>query len=134
MSNGNAVMGERRFMLMNAEDIRNGLGESNPGWVMGSFVKPGDLRYCVDFEIKEWDRRSMRRDWRNGEECGPEYIAVLDGSLTIVLGRAEKGPDIVEDGEVEVFANQRIILAAGVWRKLKASDNIKGLTVRSKRA
>jgi len=40
----------------------------------------------------------------------------------------------VEDQEVEVATNQRIILAPGVWRKLKASDNIKGLTVRSKRA
>ena len=133
MSNGNVITGERRFMLMSAEDIRKGIGDTNPGWAMGSFVKPGNLRHCGDFEIKEWDLRSMRRDWRNGEECGPEYIAVLDGTLTIMLGRAEKGQDIVEDGEVEVSANQRIILAAGVWRKLKASDNIKGLTVRSKR-
>jgi hypothetical protein len=134
MSKASASKGERRFMLMSAEEIRNGIGDTNPGWVMGSFVEPGDLRHCVDFEIKEWDLRSMRRDWRNGEECGPEYIAVLDGTLTIVLGRIGKEPDIIEEGEVEVLANQRIILAAGVWRKLKASDNIKGLTVRSKRA
>jgi hypothetical protein len=133
LSNGNVIIGDRRFLLMSAEEIRNGIGSTNPGWVMGSFVQRGDVRHCDDFEIKEWDLRSMRRDWRNGEECGPEYIAVLEGTLTIALGRAGEGQEIVEDGEVEVSANQRIILAAGVWRKLKASDNIKGLTVRSKR-
>ena len=121
-------------MLMNAEDIRNGIGKSSAGWVMGSFVKADDLRYSEDFEIKEWDLRTMRRDWRNGEECGPEYIAVLDGTLTIVLGRAGEGKEIIEDRVVEVATNQRIILVPGVWRKLKGSDDIKGLTVRSKRA
>jgi hypothetical protein len=134
MSGEEVMMNDRRFMLMNAEDIRNGIGDTSPGWVMGSFVAEGDLRHCDEFEIKEWDLRTMRRDWRNGEECGPEYIAVLEGTLTIVLGRAGKGKDVIEDREVEVATNQRIILAAGVWRKLKASDDIKGLTVRSKRA
>jgi len=134
MSGGNVMINDRRFMLMNADDIRNGIGDSSPGWVMGSFVAAEDLRHCDEFEIKEWDLRTMRRDWRNGEECGPEYIAVLEGTLTIVLGRAGKGKDVIEDREVEVATNQRIILAAGVWRKLKASDDIKGLTVRSKRA
>jgi len=134
MSGEEVMMNDRRFMLMNAEDIRNGIGDTSPGWVMGSFVAAGDLRHCDEFEIKEWDLRTMRRDWRNGEECGPEYIAVLEGTLTIVLGRAGKGKDVIEDREVEVATNQRIILAAGVWRKLKASDDIKGLTVRSKRA
>ncbi len=127
-------MGDQRFLLMRAEDIRNGIGDTDPGWVMGSFVKPGDLRHCDDFEIKEWDLRTMRSDWRNGEECGAEYIAVLDGTLTVVLGRAGEGQEIIEDQEVEVPANQRIIIAPGVWRKLKASDDIKGLTVRSKRS
>jgi hypothetical protein len=122
-----------RFMLMNVEDIRNGIGKSSPGWVVGAFVKAGDLRHSEDFEIKEWDLRTMRRDWRNGEECGPEYIAVLDGTLIIVLGRAGEGNEIVEDRVVEVATNQRIILVPGVWRKLKGTDNIKGLTVRSKR-
>jgi hypothetical protein len=51
-----------------------------------------------------------------------------------VLGRAGEGQEIIEDQEVEVPANQRIIIAPGVWRKLKASDDIKGLTVRSKRS
>jgi hypothetical protein len=123
-----------RFMLMNLEDIRNGIGKSSPGWVMGSFVKTDDLRHSEDFEIKEWDLLTMRRDWRNGEECGPEYIAVLDGTLTIVLGRVGEGKQIVEDRVVEVATNQRIILVPGVWRKLKGTDDIKGLTVRSKRA
>lgn len=134
MSNGNRIIGDERFMLMNASDIRNGIADASPGWVVGSFVKPGDLRHCNDFEVKEWDLRTMRRDWRNGEECGPEYIAVLGGTLTIVLGRVGEGQEIVEEQEVEVATNQRIIIAPGVWRKLKASDNIKGLTVRSKRA
>ena len=134
MSNGNRIIGDERFMLMNASDLRNGIADASPGWVGGSLVKPGDLRHCDDFEVKEWDLRTMRRDWRSGEECGPEYIAVLDGTLTIVLGRVGDGQEIVEDQEVEVATNQRIILAPGVWRKLKASDNIKGLTVRSKRA
>lgn len=134
MSGKNVMIDDQRFMLMNAEDIRNGIGNTSPGWVMGSFVGTGDLRHCDEFEIKEWDLRTMRRDWRNGEECGPEYIAVLDGTLIIVLGRAGEGQEIVENREVEVAANQRIILAPGVWRKLKATDDIKGLTVRSKRA
>jgi mannose-6-phosphate isomerase-like protein (cupin superfamily) len=134
MSGEKVMIKDRRFILMSAEDIRNGIGDSSPGWVMGSFVAAGDLRHCDEFEIKEWDLRTMRRDWRNGEECGPEYIAVLDGTLTIVLGRAGEGQEIVEDREIEVATNQRVILAPGVWRKLKATDDIKGLTVRSKRA
>jgi hypothetical protein len=134
MSGEKVMIKDRRFILMSAEDIRNGIGDSSPGWVMGSFVVAGDLRHCDEFEIKEWDLRTMRRDWRNGEECGPEYIAVLDGTLTIVLGRAGEEQEIVEDREIEVATHQRVILAPGVWRKLRATDNIKGLTVRSKRA
>ena len=133
MSNEDGNIVDQHFLIMNVADIRNGMGDSSPGWVVGSFIKAGDLRHCEDFEIKEWDRRTMRRDWRNGEECGPEYIAVLDGTLTILLGRGNGGQEIAEDREVEITKDQRIILAPGVWRKLRATNNIKGLTVRSKR-
>jgi len=118
-------------MLFDAGDIRNGLDDTNAGWVMGSFITAGDLRRCEDFEIKEWDLRTMRRDWRNGEECGTEYIAVLDGVLTVFLGRPGKdGKTIEEERRIEVGTDQRILLARGVWRKLKGTHNVKGLTVR----
>jgi hypothetical protein len=101
---------------------------------MGAFVAAGELRHSEDFEIKEWDLRTMRRDWRNGEECGAEYIAVLAGRLTVILGRPGSDTSIIEeDRMIDVRKEQRIILAPGVWRKLKASEGIKGLTVRSRK-
>jgi hypothetical protein len=123
-----------RFLLIEAPQIREGLGSTSPGWVMGAFVGKGDLRHSEDFEVKEWDLRTMRRDWRNGEECGPEYIAVIEGHLTVILGRpsADAG-SIDEDRTIDVHREQRIILAPGVWRKLEASQDIKGLTVRSRK-
>jgi hypothetical protein len=122
---------DHRFMLFDAVDIRDGLGDTNAGWVMGSFISADDLRQCEDFEIKEWDLRTMRKDWRNGEECGTEYIAVLDGVLTVLLGRVGKdGKSIEDDRMIEVGTDQRILLARGVWRKLKGTHNVKGLTVR----
>jgi hypothetical protein len=123
---------DHRFLLLGAADIRQGIGNTRPGWVMGSFAGAEQLRYCEDFEIKEWDLGSMRRDWRNGEECGAEYIAVLEGVLTVILGHpATDGKTIEEDRTIDVRADQRILLARGVWRKLRATDNIKGLTVRN---
>jgi hypothetical protein len=123
-----------QFLLLGAPQIRDGLDNTSAGWVMGAFIAAGDLRHSEDFEIKEWDLRTMRRDWRNGEECGAEYIAVLEGRLTVILGRP--GPDtssIEDDRMIDVHKEQRIILAPGVWRKLKASDDIKALTVRSRK-
>jgi hypothetical protein len=38
---------------------------------------------------------------------------------------------VEEDTTVEVRAEERILLAKGVWRKLRAGQNIKGLTVRN---
>jgi|SRR5687767_3637491 hypothetical protein len=123
---------EKRFMRMSAADIRSGTGDTNPGWVMGSFVGAGDLRHCEDFEIKEWDIRTMRTDWRSGDDCGTEYIAVLEGVLNVILGRlGADGATVEEDTTVEVRAEERILLARGVWRKLRAGQNIKGLTVRN---
>ena len=121
-----------RFMVLSAADIRRGIGDTKPGWVMGSFVEADDLRYCEDFEIKEWDLRAMRREWRNGGDCGTEYIAVLEGVLTVVLGRlAADGTTVEEDETIDVRPDQRIVLARGVWRKLRATENVKGITVRN---
>jgi hypothetical protein len=121
-----------RCMVLSAADIRRGIGDTKPGWAMGSFVEADDLRYCGDFEIKEWDMRTMRREWRNGEDCGTEYIAVLEGVLTVVLGRLAAGGARVEEEEaIDVREDQRIVLARGVWRKLRAAENIKGITVRN---
>lgn len=121
---------DQQFLLLGAAEIRDGLRDTKPGWVMGSFARAGELRYSQEFEVKEWDLRSMRKDWRNGEECGTEYIAVLEGVLTVVLGRLSSEGGIEEDRNIEVKAEQRILLASGVWRKLRASENIKALTVR----
>jgi hypothetical protein len=122
----------KRFAVLSAADIRRGIGNTKPGWAMGSFVEADNLRYCRDFEIKEWDMRTMRREWRNGEDCGTEYIAVLDGMLTVVLGRlAADGTKVEEDKAIDVGQDQRIILARGVWRKSRATENVKGLTVRN---
>jgi hypothetical protein len=121
-----------RFMVLSAADIRRGIGDTKPGWVIGSFADADDLRYCEDFEIKEWDLRAMRTEWRNGEECGTEYIAVLDGVLTVVLGHlAADGTTVEEDEAIEIRPDQRIVLARGVWRKLRATKTVKGITVRN---
>ena len=123
-----------QFLLIGAPQIRDGLANTSAGWVMGAFVAAGDLRHSEDFEIKEWDLRTMRRDWRNGEECEAEYIAVLEGRLTVILGKPVPGASNIEDDKmIDVHKEQRIILAPGVWRKLKASDDIKALTVRSRK-
>jgi hypothetical protein len=122
----------KRFMLISAADIRRGVGDIKPGWLIGSFVDADDLRYCEDFEVKDWDLRSMRTNWRNGADCGTEYIAVLDGVLTVILGRlGADGSTVEEEKEIEVRPDQRILLARGVWRKLRATDDIKAITVRS---
>jgi hypothetical protein len=132
MSANNDSGKEKRFVWMSAADIRNGIGNTSPGWVMGSFVEAGDLRHCEDFEIKEWDIRTMRTEWRSGDDCGTEYIAVLEGVLSVIVGRlGADGVTVEEDTTVEVGREERILLARGVWRKLRAGQNIKGLTVRN---
>jgi hypothetical protein len=119
------------YLLLDAADARNGLAGTKPGWVMGSFVDIDDPRFSREFEVKEWDLRSMRRDWRDGTDCGNEYIAVLDGMLTVVLGRlGEDGRTVEIEKEIELRPDQRIILAPGVWRSFRASADVKALTVR----
>jgi mannose-6-phosphate isomerase-like protein (cupin superfamily) len=119
------------YMLLDAADIRNGLAETKPGWVMGSFVPMDDPRFSREFEVKEWDLRSMRRDWRDGMECGNEYIAVLDGRLTVILGRlAQDGRTMGVEKEIELGPDQRIIIAPGIWRSFRATENVKALTIR----
>jgi hypothetical protein len=119
------------YMLLDAADIRNGLAGIKPGWVMGSFVAADDPRFSRDFEVKEWDLRSMRRDWRDGTDCGNEYIVVLDGMLTVILGRlAQDGWTVHVEREIELGADQRIILAPGIWRSFRATENVKAITIR----
>jgi hypothetical protein len=119
------------YVLLNAADIRDGLAETKPGWAMGSFVPIDDPRFSREFEVKEWDLRSMRREWRDGMDCGNEYIAVLDGVLTVILGRlAEDGRTVAAEREVELGPEQRIILAPGLWRSFRATENMKALTIR----
>jgi hypothetical protein len=119
------------YMLLDAADVRNGLAGTKPGWVMGSFVAVDDPRFSREFEVKEWDLRSMRRDWRDGTDCGNEYIAVLDGVLTVILGRlGEDGRTVEVEKEIELRPDQRIILAPGAWRSFRATEDVKALTVR----
>ena len=119
------------YLLLDAADIRDGLAGTKPGWAMGSFVSIEDLRFSREFEVKEWDLRSMRRDWRDGMDCGNEYIAVLDGVLTVILGRlTEDGRTVAVEKEIELGPEQRIIIAPGLWRSFRATDNVKALTVR----
>jgi hypothetical protein len=120
-----------RYLLLEAVDIRNGLAGVKPGWLMGAFVDDRDLRFSRDFEVKEWDLRSMRTDWRDGTDCGNEYIAVLDGVLTVIFGRVGRdGSTIETESEIELRADQRIIIAPGVWRTFRAAKNVKAITVR----
>jgi hypothetical protein len=119
------------YMLLDAVEVRNGLPGTKPGWVMGPFVAADDPRFSREFEVKEWDLRSMRRDWRDGTDCGNEYIAVLDGLLTVILGRlAQDGRTIDVEKEIELGPDQRIILAPGIWRSFRATENVKAITVR----
>jgi hypothetical protein len=119
------------YMLLDAADIRNGLTGTKPGWAMGSFVAIDDPRFSREFEVKEWDLRSMRRDWRDGRDCGNEYIAVLDGVLTVILGRLGKDGRTVEvEKEIELGPDQRIIIMPGTWRSFRATENVKALTAR----
>jgi hypothetical protein len=98
---------------------------------MGSFVAIDDPRFSREFEVKEWDLRSMRRDWRDGRDCGNEYIAVLDGVLTVILGRLGKDGRTVEvEKEIELGPDQRIIIMPGTWRSFRATENVKALTAR----
>jgi hypothetical protein len=119
------------YLLLGAADIRNGLAGTKPGWVMGSFAPVGDPRFSREFEVKEWDLRSMRRDWRDGMDCGNEYIAVLDGVLTVILGRLTgDGQTVAVEKEIELGPERRIILAPGIWRSFRATENMKALTIR----
>jgi hypothetical protein len=119
------------YTLFDAANIRTGLAGIKPGWVMGSFFAADDPRFTRGFEVKEWDLRSMRRDWRDGTDCGNEYIAVLHGVLTVILGRLEQdGRTIDIEREIEVRPDQRIILAPGIWRSFRATENVRAITVR----
>jgi hypothetical protein len=120
-----------RYLLLESAAVRNGLAGVKPGWLMGTFVDERDLRFSQEFELKEWDLRSMRRNWRDGTDCGSEYIAVLDGTLTVILGRVGRdGSTIEAQREIELRADQRIIIAPGVWRTFRATKNVKAITVR----
>jgi hypothetical protein len=119
------------YLLLGAADIRSGLAGTKPGWVMGSFAPVDDPRFSREFEVKEWDLRSMRRDWRDGMDCGNEYIAVLDGVLTVILGRLTgDGQTVAVEKEIELGPEHRIILAPGIWRSFRATENMKALTIR----
>jgi len=119
------------YLLLDAADIRDGLAGTKPGWAMGSFVPIDNPRFSREFEVKEWDLRTMRRDWRDGMDCGNEYIAVLEGVLTVILGRlTEDGWTIAVEKEIELGPEQRIILAPGLWRSFRATKDVKALTIR----
>jgi hypothetical protein len=118
------------YILLEANDIRRGFDGVKPGWIMGSpFYAVDDLRHSYDFEIKEWDKSSIRAEWTNHADQGSEYIAILNGVLTVSLGRQlPKGIEL--ESNIEVQSGQRIILREGIWRRFAGTDDVKGITIR----
>jgi hypothetical protein len=118
------------YRLLDADEIRQGFEGVKPGWAMGSFYPVGDLQHSNEFEIKEWDRTKIRSDWADHVEIDREYIVLLQGILTVVLGR-HAASGIEELAAIEVRQGQRIILRAGVWRKFHGTDDVMGVTIRT---
>ena len=119
------------FMLLDVDDIRQGFRDVRPGWAMGSFYPESDVRHSKDFEIKEWDRTTIQTDWRNHANLGSEYISVLQGVLTVILGsHAVDGKGIEQHSAIEVRSGQRLVLKRGVWRKFTGTDEVKGVSIR----
>lgn len=118
---------------MSIMDIANGSVESSvqPGWSMGPFYPTDDLRFTNAFEIKNWDHRGVRSDWRDHPNSGSEYIAVISGTLTVVLGKALQ-PDgsIAETECIAVTAGHVIVLRAGQWRRYECTPDVVGISVR----
>jgi hypothetical protein len=118
-----------KCLLLNVEEIRSDLKYG--GWVMGPFHPAADIRRTTAFEIKEWSRAGIQPEWKEHRESGSEYIAVLSGVLTVYIGRSSHNnisPEIVDI--IELGAHQRLVLAAGVWRRFEGSGDVTGVTVR----
>lgn len=118
-------------LLLHVEEIRAGNSLANAGWAMGPFYPNDDIRHSAEFEIKEWDINSIQPSRKNHADNGTEYIAVLEGVLTAHIGGASDNGTGVELAEtIEVRADQRLILAAGVWRRFEGSADVRGITIR----
>lgn len=122
------------YLVMSVADIVTGRADPSvrPGWAMGSFYAPADLRFSTAFEIKNWDAPGVQAEWRNHLDSGSEYIYVVRGTLAVILGRVADGTDaVVEIERVLVTAGQVIVLRAGQWRRFEPTDDVLGVTVRA---
>lgn len=127
-------------VVRNAQDVIAGIGlplqrngkPTAPGWTMGAFFPDGSIGYSRDFEVKEWGAGSgatWTEEWDPHVGDGPEYIRVIEGTLTVVLGAME-GDVVVEIDRKELRAGQSIILPDGLHRRFKGAASTVGLSVR----
>jgi len=129
-----AVPADAGPLVLAVADIHAGSSTTAAGWVMGPFFPSGDIRATHAFEIKEWNAMLVQSSWRDHTASGPEYIAVIAGTLTVICGAETSSGLIDETARVSVSTGQRIIMPSGAWRRYIASEDATGITVRSSRA
>ena len=129
-----ALQAHPDYVVMPVDQIWSGaatLPQVKPGWAMGHFFPVGDLRHTSYFEVKEWNAALAQPDWKKHEDIASEYISVTGGKLTVVFGGSDQ--NVAESTSLDLTAGQAIVIRPGVWRRFHATEEARGLSVRSQR-